>query len=45
MHLTGMIGKYRIEVAGHQYGEFVAADFAVQDLKKRGWFHLNEKKE
>ncbi len=45
MHLTGMIGKYRIEVAGHQYGEFVAADFAVQYLKKRGWFHLNEKKE
>lgn len=42
MHLAGMIGKYRIEVANHQFGEFVTADFAVQYLKKRGWSHPDE---
>jgi len=42
-YLAGMMGKYRIEVAGHQYGEFVAADSAVQYLLKRGWFHPNDK--
>jgi len=42
MHLAGMLGKYRIEIAGHQYGEFVTADYAVQYLLKRGWFHPDD---